>query len=186
MAFRILWHDGWPYPVTGHPFHYGVEESHWYVQTRDGTWRPIVRRDTGSSLEKVWYELEPVVHDWLTANVPSGAHELPPMLVVEVALHPSAGTFGHERSLLARTVSTERGDCDAELATLSVPPGFSPPDAARHTQTRDPALFTVRFRTADHPRGVHLRFDATEFLETVVQRYLWHRPTDTPISQPSS
>ncbi len=180
MSFRILWHDGWPYPVTGHPFQYDVEEGHWFVQIRDGTWHQIVRRETGASLADAWDELEPAVRDWLAANVPREEHELPSKLVVEVALHPSAGGFEHERFVLARTVDTERGDLYVELTTVGPLPKLSQSHATRQTKNRDPALFNVTFRTTDHPLGVRLQFDATEFLETVVQRYLRRRPAEGP------
>jgi hypothetical protein len=185
MAFRILWHDGWPYPVTGHPFQYDAEEVHWFVQTRDGSWRQVVRRQAGTSLDDVWEELEPVVRDWLAVNVPSEAPDMPPMLVVEVALHPFSGRFESERVVLARTVSTSRGECYVELTTASVLPNISDPDPMRRSRNGEPGVFNVKFRTSDYPFGVHLQFDATEFLETVVQRYLQRHPNTTPISEPT-
>lgn len=185
MAFRILWHDGWPYPVTGHPFQYDAEEAHWFVQTRDGSWRQVVRRQAGASLDDVWDELEPVVRDWLAVNVPSEASDLRPMLVVEVALHPFLERFERERLVLARTVRTNRGECYVELTTASVLPNAPEPDPMRSARNREPAIFNVAFRTSDCPLGVHLQFDATEFLETVVQRYLRRHPAATPISEPT-
>lgn len=68
MAFRILWHEGWPYPVTGHPARHDEDASHWYVQTRDGTWHSVVRRAPGTALDDVWGELECTVRDWLSAR----------------------------------------------------------------------------------------------------------------------
>ena len=91
MAFRILWHDGWPYPVTGHPFQYDTEEAHWFVQTRDGSWRRVVRREAGTSLDDVWEELELVVRDWLAVNVPREAPDLPETVVQRcIRRHPTA------------------------------------------------------------------------------------------------
>lgn len=178
MAFRILWHDGWPYPVTGHPFRPDAEEAHWFLQTRDGTWRPIVRREAGATINHVWDALEPVVRDWLAVHVGSDSSELPPMLVVEAALHQVGRGLKGERCVLARTVNTDRGQCYVELTTASIPSAV-----IRHEENRDPALFNVTFRTTGQPLGVRLQFDATEFLETIVQRYLHHRPTETPISR---
>src|ERR1051326_478958 len=45
VTFRIVWYEGWPYPVTGHPRRADEESRHWHVQTRDGVWHPVMTRE---------------------------------------------------------------------------------------------------------------------------------------------
>ena len=184
MAFRIVWHEGWPYPVTGHPNRHDEEASHWYVQTRDGTWHPVARRAPGTGLDEVWEELQHTVREWLTAKVARGAHLLPHTLTVEVRLHAFVGALERLRPVLGGIVNTERGQCYVELATVTRLPKPRTADVVRHAQDRHLAVFDVSFRTTDHPLGLHLQFNATDFLEAVVQQYLRLRPSDAPISQP--
>ena len=183
MAFRILWHEGWPYPVTGHPTRHNEDASHWYVQTRDGTWHPVVRRPPGTTLDDVWAELEPAVRDWLTARAVSDARESPPALTVEVTLHSPASELRPVRPVLGGVVNTERGQCYVELAAVNRLPRRRAKDVVEHAHNREPAVFSVTFRTTDHPLGVHFQFDAADFLERVVQQYLRLRPAEVPIAQ---
>ncbi|MFL5612462.1 MAG: hypothetical protein ACJ796_02240 [Gemmatimonadaceae bacterium] len=44
----------------------------------------------------------------------------------------------------------------------------------------------MSFRTTDHPLGIHLQFEAGDFLEAVVQQYLRLRPNELPMAQPAS
>ena len=185
MAFRILWHEGWPYPVTGHPSRHDEDASHWYVQTRDGTWHPVVGRAPGTTLDDVWEGLEATVRKWLAANEASSARESAPTLTVEVTLHPPAGGPRRLRAVLGGVVNTERGQCYVELATVARAPKHRAPDIVKNALNRDPAVLSVTFRTTDHPLGVHLHFDATDFLEAVVQQYLRLRPTELPMSGPT-
>jgi hypothetical protein len=185
VAFRIVWYEGWPYPVTGHPRRADEESSHWYVQTRDGVWHPVMNREPRTSLTDVWGALEGKVHDWLAANV-VGQADLPPTLAVEVTLHPPARGSGRLRSVLAGIVNTERGQCYVELATVSRLPKPRVTDVIKHARNRRPAVFSVNFRTTNHPLGVHLQFEAADFLEAVVQQYLRRRPDELPIAQPAS
>src|SRR5213079_1397855 len=62
VAFRIVWYDVWPYPVTGHRRRPDEESSHWYVQTRDGVWHPMMQREPRTSLTDVWGALQGKVH----------------------------------------------------------------------------------------------------------------------------
>lgn len=184
MAFRIVWHEGWPYPVTGHPRRPDEESSHWYVQTRDGAWHSVMRREPRASLADVWGELEGRARDWLTANV--STYDPPPTLTVEVTLHaPTAGS-GRLRAVLGGIVNTERGQCYVELATVSRLPKSRARDVVRHARNREPAVFSVNFKTTNHPLGVHLQFEAADFLEAVVQQYLRRRPDELPIARPAS
>jgi hypothetical protein len=183
VAFRILWHEGWPHPVTGHPARHDQDASHWYVQTRDGMWHTVVRRAPGTTLDDVWGELEPTVRDWLTVRAASGARELPPTLTVEVTLHSPPSELRGVRPVLGGVVNTERGQCYVELAAVTRLPKRRAGEVVKHAQNRDPAVFTVSFRTTDQPLGVHLQFDATDFLEAVVRQYLRLRPTEVPIAQ---
>jgi hypothetical protein len=184
VAFRILWHEGWPYPVTGHPSRHDEEASHWYVQTRDGSWHPVVRRVAGTALDDaVWEGLQVAVREWLIANARSD-RELPPTLTVEVTLHPSPGGKQRVRPVLGGVVNTERGQCYVELATVTPLPKHSGGDVVQHAQNRDPALFSVTLRTTDQPAGVQLQFDAADLLEAVARQYFRLRPTEVPIAQP--
>ena len=185
MAFRIVWYEGWPYPVTGHPRQPDEQSSHWYVQTRDGVWHPVMKRVARSSLTDAWGALEGRVHDWLAANVASRG-DLPPTLTVEVTLHPPAPSSGRLRAVLGGIVNTEHGQCYVELATVSPLPKPRPADVMQHARNRHPTMFSVNFRTTEHPLGVHLQFEAGDFLEAVVQQYLRRRPNELPVAQPKS
>jgi hypothetical protein len=68
VAFRILWHEGWPYPVTGDPFGPEPHQGSWFIQTRDGIWHAVVRRRQGESLDGLWPDIEIAMRGWLTAR----------------------------------------------------------------------------------------------------------------------
>jgi hypothetical protein len=48
-TMRIVWFGGRPFPVSSHPS--GPEDpgTHWYVQTEDGEWHPVVERRPSAS-----------------------------------------------------------------------------------------------------------------------------------------
>lgn len=145
----------------------------------------MMRREPRTSLTDVWGALEEQVRDWLATNVVSSG-ELPPTLSVEVTLHPPQRGSARLRSVLGGIVNTERGQCYVELAMVSRLPKSRARDVIQHARNRQPAVFSVNFRTTDHPVGVHLQFEAADFLEAVVQQYLRRRPNELPIAQPAS
>lgn len=184
MTFRILWHDGWPYPVTGHPVGPDEEADSWFVQTREGAWHAVVERRRGVSLDEVWPELEVAMRNWLTAHV-SGVHgQPPPTLLVRIRLHAPASGLTQLRPVVGGIVDTQRGQCYVDLAEVTRLPGAGQENVAAQAENRQPAVFNVRFRTTDHPLGIHLQFDALDFLEAVVQEYLRRRPEDLPLARP--
>lgn len=100
----------------------------------------------------------------------------PPTIYVEIELKPPGRGVYKVESLLGGVVNTERGQCFVELGTVEPAP--------QHESAPQPVTLNVMFRTTDHPLGVHLQFDATNFLEEVVQEYLRERPTEVPIARP--
>jgi len=183
VAFRILWHDGWPYPVSGHPFGPHQHDDSWFIQTRDGVWHAVVRRRREVSLEEAWPDIEAAMRRWLTAAASAADDESPPKVSVQVRLRPPASGLAQLRPVLAGIVNTERGQCYVELETVTRLPRPRTKDVAKHAESRQSAVFNVSFRTTNHPQGVHFEFDAMDFLEAVVQEYLNRRPEELPLAR---
>lgn len=184
-VFRTLWHEGWPYPVTAHPFSPAPAENYWYVQTRDGTWHAVADREPGTMLPDVWPQLESVVRAWLSEHGSDVPVSSAPAFDVQVTLRPAPRSAQQLHPLIAAIVNTDRGQCYAQIATSSRLPRPSAEDVATHAANREPTQLIVTFRTTNAPAGVDLQFDTADFLEAVVQEYLRRHPGELPMARPA-
>lgn len=122
------------------------------------------------------------MHRWLEAHVSDVEESLPPFSVQLRLESPVSGLSGL-RPVVGGIVNTERGQCYVELVAVTQLPRARQRAVAEHAESRRPAVFNVRFRTTDYPEGIHLQFDAMDFLEAVVQEYLSRRPEELPLAR---
>lgn len=65
-TMRIIWFEGRAYPISSHPRGLDDPGTHWHVQTPDGEWHEIMRRNPGGNEDaEAWGAVMDTVLEWL-------------------------------------------------------------------------------------------------------------------------